>query len=122
MKTHEEIKRALECCVYHGSCKTCAYFGREGKCIGRLERDALDYIQQLENQIAELGRKVPKWIDVDARLPEKGEPVVALRRYEFAPDKYYLQFERYDPRSNMWQDGSVWHWLTLPEPPEGGTQ
>lgn len=50
MKTPEEIRKALECCVYHGSCKTCAYFGREGNCIGRLERDALTYIQQLEER------------------------------------------------------------------------
>lgn len=71
MKTNEEIKRALECCVYHGSCKTCAYFGREGKCIGRLERDALDYIQQLENQIAELGKKVPRWISVKEQPPKE---------------------------------------------------
>lgn len=49
MKTPEDIKKALECCVYHGSCKTCAYFGG-GLCIGRLERDALTYIQQLEER------------------------------------------------------------------------
>lgn len=117
MRTPEEIKKALECCGYFCSCKTCAYFGDE-LCIIRLERDALSYIQQLESQIAEVGKKVPRWIDVDERLPEKGEPVVTLCRYEFAPDKYYFQYERYDPRSNMWQDGSVQHWLTLPEPPK----
>lgn len=50
MKTPEEIKKGLECCVYSGSCKTCTYFGGEELCIGRLERDALDYIRQLEER------------------------------------------------------------------------
>ncbi len=124
MKTHGEIKKALECCSKAEDfldCMEldCPYVIRdEHNCMNRMAADALSYIQQLESQVADLGKKVPRWIDVDARLPEKGEPVVALRRYEFAPDKYYLQFERYDPRSNMWQDGSVRHWLKLPEPPK----
>ena len=118
MKMHEEIKKALECCAADEPCGECPYHLEVDLCIGMITRDALSYIRQLENQVADLGRKVPKWIDVDERLPEKGELVVALCRYDFAPDKYYLQFERYDPRSNMWQDGSVRNWLTLPEPPK----
>ena len=86
-----------------------------------IARDALSYIWQLENQVADPGRKVPEWIDVKEQLPEKGALVVALCRYELAPDKYYIQFERYDPRSNMWQDGSVRYWMTLPEPPKEET-
>ena len=118
MKMHEEIKKALECCAADEPCGECPYHPEVDSCIGMIARDALSYIRQLENQVADLGRKVPKWIDVDERLPDKGEPVVALCRYELAPDKYYIQFERYDPRSNMWQYGSVRYWLTLPEPPK----
>lgn len=118
MKTHEEIKKALECCAADELCEECPYHPEVDSCLGMITRDALDYVRQLENQIAEVGKKVTKWIDVDERLPEKGEPVVALCRYEFAPDEYYLQFERYDPHSNMWQDGSARHWLTLPKPPK----
>ena len=59
-----------------------------------------------------------EWIDVKDRLPEKGELVAALCRYDFAPDKYYIVKERYEPRSNMWQDGSALYWRTLPEPPK----
>ena len=73
MKTPEEIRKALECCVYHGSCKTCAYFGRDGKCICRLERDALSYIRQLENHVVDLGKKVPKWISVKEQPPKDGQ-------------------------------------------------
>lgn len=121
MKTHEEIKKALECCAADEPCGECPYHPEVDSCIGMIARDALSYIRKLENQVADLGKKVPKWIDVKEQLPEKGAPVVALCRYDFTPDKYYLQFERYDPRSNMWQDGSVWRWLTLPEPPKEET-
>lgn len=44
--------------------------------------------------------------------------VVALCRYEFSPDKYYITHERYDPRSNFWRDGSARYWVQLPEIPE----
>ena len=118
MKTHEEIKKTLECYADYAPCVECPYRLEVGMCIGMIARDALFYIRQLENQVADIGKKVPKWIDVKEQLPEKGAPVVALCRYDFTPDKYYLQFERYDPRSNMWQDGSVRNWLTLPEPPK----
>lgn len=118
MKTPEDIKKGLECCAADEPCGECPYRLEVEMCIGMIARDALSYIRKLENQVADLGKKVPKWIDVKEQLPEKGAPVVALCRYDFTPDKYYLQFERYDPRSNMWQDGSVRNWLTLPKPPK----
>ena len=121
MKTHEAIKKTLECYADYAPCEECPYHPEVDSCIGMIALDALSYIRQLENQVDDLGKKVPKWIDVKEQLPEKGAPVVALCRYDFTPDKYYLQFERYDPRSNMWQDGSVRRWLTLPEPPKEET-
>ena len=62
--------------------------------------------------------KSNEWIPVSDRLPEKGALVVALCRYEFSPDKYYITHERYDPRSNMWHDGSARYWCPMPEIPE----
>lgn len=62
--------------------------------------------------------KSNEWIPVSERLPGKGALVVALCRYEFAPDKYYITHERYDPRSNFWRDGSARYWVQLPEIPE----
>lgn len=76
MKTPEEIRKALECCGYSGSCKTCAYFDEDGKCVSILKIDALSYIRQLESQIADLGKKVSKWIDVDERLPNLNDEVL----------------------------------------------
>lgn len=61
--------------------------------------------------------KMSEWIDVKERLPEKGDPVVALCHYEFAPDKYYIMAEQYTSYSNMWLDGSVRYWMLLPPLP-----
>lgn len=66
MKTHEEIKKGLECCTIP-LCAECPY-DSEASCVVKNE-DALAYIQQLE-------AKVPKWISVEERLPEKYSPVV----------------------------------------------
>lgn len=120
MRTPEEIKNGLKHCGEIG-CRGCPY--HDADCsphnpFQKCANDALSYIQNLENQIADLGKKVPKWIDVDERLPENDALVVALYRCKSAPDIYYIAQERYDPRSNMWQDGSVRHWLTLPGPPK----
>lgn len=118
MKTPEEIKKALECCGMLG-CKECPYAGGGSECIEKqLHRDAYAYIQQLEDHIRDLAKMVPRWISVKERLPEKGALIVALCRYDFAPDKYYLLQERYDARSNFWRDGSAQYWTQLPEPPE----
>lgn len=97
MKTSEEIKKALERCGYSGSCKPCAYFDEDGKCIGRLKIDALTYIQQLENQIADIGKKVPKWISVKDRLPPKNDVCVLC---------------------HCDTTGAVTHWMPLPQPPK----
>lgn len=59
-----------------------------------------------------------EWIDVKERLPEKGDLVVALCHYEFAPDKYYIMSEQYTSYSNMWHDGSARYWLPLPPLPK----
>lgn len=120
MKTPEDIKKALECCVYHGSCKTCcAYFGGEGKCIGRLERDALSYIWQLENQIADLGKKVPRWIDVDERLPEgDGKYIVCTTKGSV----YCAKFSnRHAPYFHTDMNTHIAHWMPMPEPPKEET-
>lgn len=121
MKTHEEIKKGLECCVYHGSCKTCAYFGGEGKCIGRLERDALDYIQQLENQVADLGKKVPKWISVKEQPPKDRQKVIAAFRdgEDVIVDqaKYSNGEFDFENWAYVW-DENITHWMPQPQPPK----
>lgn len=64
MKTPEEIRKGLECCGADKPCgECCPYHPEVNSCIGMIARDALSYIRQLENQIADIGKKVPKWID-----------------------------------------------------------
>ena len=75
MKTHEEIKIALEKCA-DGNCLGCPYYRPTGtKCLYELPADALNYIQQLENHIGEHTEKVAqleaaqlKWISVEERM------------------------------------------------------
>ena len=61
MKTPEDIKKALECCSdadgFDGDCIKCPYKGEQW-CGDKSKIDALAYIQQLENQIGELTKKV----------------------------------------------------------------
>ena len=57
MKTPEEIKKALLHCARRGLCRECPY--GNGSCLDNHEKwDAVEYIQQLENQIGELTEKV----------------------------------------------------------------
>lgn len=74
MKTHEAIKKGLECCMKASeeACDHCPYSkGCERFEAGNLYRDALAYINQLE-------ARVPKWISVEDRLPEPSTYVLAL--------------------------------------------
>ena len=58
-RTPEEIKKGLECCSVDGlSCSNCSYCVSCDADIHALERDALAYIQQLENHIGELTEMV----------------------------------------------------------------
>lgn len=121
MKTHEEIKKALEHCGADKPCGECPYRKEVDSCIGMIARDALSYIRQLENQIADLGKKVPRWISVKERLPKDGQKVIAAFRdgggvivdqarysngeFDFADWAY------------VW-DENITHWTPLPEPPK----
>lgn len=128
MKTPEEIRKALECCGADKpcrACRECPYHPEIDSC-SRMARDALSYIRKLESQIADLGKKVPKWIDVDERLPEKNENVlIAADGYVYSASYY----EYSDGMAFSTETGDdifcaghgkdkVTHWMYLPEPPK----
>lgn len=48
VRTPKEIKKGLEICIADKSCRNCPY--NNGNCDMQLERDALSYIQQLEEK------------------------------------------------------------------------
>ena len=92
--------------------------------------DALNYIHQLENQLADAGKKVeqlkaaqPKWISVEERLPEYWVSVLAFRKHRDTPDDGYhntciiMRTEKYgmEERPDYYE---VTHWMPLPQPPK----
>ena len=115
MKTPEEIKKGLECCMHEGECKRCPYQGK--KCTITASGDALAYIQQLE-------AAQPKWISVEERLPSDHEMVlVAIKEH----DGYKIYTARHSSWRDIWYIGDMCgvggnpptHWMPLPEPPKG---
>ena len=88
MKTPEEIKRGLEGCGgLDGDCENCPYDEQTIYCNDRLMRDALAYIQQLEerNKTLEytlLGvmHSIDKWLDVEPYNFDKDDGTEAATR------------------------------------------
>jgi len=119
MKTPEEIKNALNNCGGSGGCKGCPYYVGVELCIGMIMDDALAYIQQLENQIADIGKKVPKWISPDDELPEEYVSVLGCMG-----DAGFLSVhECYLTGSGflfpaLGEYRPVKYWACMPEPPK----
>lgn len=117
MKKPDDIKFALECASgIPMPCNSCPYKNAaDHNCGVESSADALDYIEQLE-------AKVPKWISVEERLPEKYTPVVIA---------YKDSWGDMDSATGVISDRETWfgcgisidpksvtHWMPLPEPPE----
>ena len=112
MKTPEEIKKGLEACradECHGHHTGCPY-DDDFFCIMHICGDALALIEHLD-------AKVPKWISVDERLPEKPGAYGA-----YASGMHLVL--GFDENGNWWDEEyfnyneSVTHWMPLPEPPK----
>lgn len=127
MKTPDEIKKWLECCT-HVTCNGCPY-DEDGCATSQQIIDALEYIQQLENQIGELTEKVAqleaaqsKWISVEERLPDAGEKVMIRGVKNGMQIGAFSGITR--PGKNrrwLWKKNTileVTHWMSLPEPPK----
>ena len=115
MKTPEEIKKGLEHCTTDGAdCTGCIY---RDECMEEydnapIQRDALAYIQQLEDQFRGIPQmvgkdiNVPSWISVEERLPKPETQVLILAKR----GKYTVI------TNGMYEDGTLntedsdWHW------------
>lgn len=72
MRTPEEVKKGLEIC--RGKCTGnkphCPYDKYVNGCEDTLNKDALAYVQQLEQRLGEANKTSQRWISVKERLPE----------------------------------------------------
>ena len=130
MKTPEEIKKGLECCLgdthaYH--CDECPYADDESEVDDgcgdngiQLLDDALALIQQLEAQ-------VPKWISVVEREPPEGSYVLAAGDDEDeVPAVAHIEkgdwaavwAENFGESVHSYWRGGAMFWMPLPEPPK----
>jgi hypothetical protein len=114
MKTPDEIKKGLECCVSDcmSDCNKCPYDGMPCNDMG-LQRDALAYIQQLEAQI-------PKWISMEENPPE--EDVGVLVCVDGCVCMSHIVCKDMVTGENVWVYTGLGadseYWMPLPEPPK----
>ena len=139
MKTPDEIKKELERCTTYicgFPCEGCLYGidaeKVESDCVDALLKDALAYIQQLENYIGELTEKVsqleaaqPKWISVEDRLPDdRGNFITKIH----CDNGDWIEVNTFDYMEKEWWHDAVnctvkatefvTHWMPLPEAPK----
>ena len=106
-------------------CGNCRYNGvsdcnrPEGLCeLFDAVWDALDYIKELEKRVADLEAKVPKWVSVKDRLPDK-ESMLCLVISD--GDLYVSHWHWSDGGAWFFTDGecdcNVTHWAKAPELP-----
>lgn len=122
MKTPEEIKKGLEIC--RGKCTGnkphCPYDKYGDGCEDTLNRDALAYIQQLEQRLVEANKTSMRWISVGEQLPEEDGCVMCYLKdgSPYTVCLYYADGELFfTPGLNNVTD-SVTHWMPLPASPE----
>ena len=140
MKTPKEIKKALKLCG-RGCYTGCPYNSFE--CVEEMSRDALTYIQQLENQLREATKKMerieaaqPKWISVNERLPEPDREILLIA-HGWKERLLYIGCLHHMSAETSWLTGitskksewliygwsylkepTVTHWMPLPESPK----
>ena len=148
MKTPEEIKKGLECCLAqtdgrceeYVACVCCPYFAENPSVedtlanIQRLEKaneELVDGLGRLTNVINTLADQIPRWVSVEERLPEDNvnvlvyaignneDDVIAMTSYTHNMHCYGIEGWR-SPWQYFFAEHKITHWMPLPETPEEG--
>lgn len=130
MKTPEEIKKGIECCIIELRCNNCPY-ANHCRCTNSIGSDVLDYINQLENQLRDATKKVtsaepaPKWISADNPPKESRREDGAQIPFIVYTEELGITIGFYYPDAQIWESEDIdvepTYWMHLPEPPKGGT-
>ena len=109
MKTPEEIKKGLECCIYSEfECTNeCPYAAESPNCSKKLLKDTF---AQLD--------KVTKWISVDDRLPDEHQRVLIFVQRYGEPSIHTTGFSGGAWHITLLDCEHVTHWMPLPQSPE----
>ena len=111
MKTPDEIKKGLECCL-NGECKACSYPRYRADCNDLVLEDAIGLIKQLESQ-------VPKWISVGEQPEPPEDDVYYCYGYWIGSGRKQAETAEYC--FGEWKIANnfvLTHWMPLPEPPK----
>lgn len=140
MKTPDEIKKGMGCCARlkfpNAYCDNCPYLVKAAEYLWECKSpeiltDALAYIQQLEDQIRDLTKMVPKWISVEERLPENNANVLVyaignnehsvIAMTSYTHNMYGFNIEGWRaPWQYFFHEYKITHWMPLPELPKEG--
>ena len=120
MMYDELIKNLRICsrCDFGQNCNGCTQKSDDAFCCDKLLHEAADAIEELSK---------PRWVPVTERLPE--EHVFVLIRQEddrmmvaerVDGDWWYRYFAYDVDRWDENEQGTITHWMPLPEPPKDG--
>lgn len=120
MKTPDEIKKGLECCMF-GHCSYCPYSAEHGcDCSEHLGNDVREFHQQLESQNAELLTKV-KQLEIKCHQleRERDAAVADIHKTCSTCKHYYYNRQDDDTADCLWFDGCKsedhWEWRGVKE-------
>lgn len=126
MKTPEEIKKGLGLCskTHRNVCEKCPYLCDSARCIGYIVKDALAYIQRMEQRLVDINKTSPRWISVKEREPE---PFISVLGY--IPNEAPMPVVREGYRVSVGNCNAYYfpvladrreitHWMEIPQPPK----